>query len=177
MHGRFSSVSFPLCVPRETAQGETSQAALEGAGQTPTGRGERRAPVPKSGALGCQGRWGLWGARTLGRGGVAGGPASPQFNARPFSLCLLNPVGMAVFLAMEIVHFSSFVVLNVGCVQGTLAGQSLLTLLSQEMFLAVGIRDLGSQLVQGTRLGFGPGACASVKPGCLEGATAVCVCG
>lgn len=106
---------------------------------------------------------------------MAGGPASPQFNAWPFSLCLLNPVGMAVFLAMEIVHFSSFVVLNVGCVQGTLAGQSSLTLLSQEMFLAVGIRDLGSRLVQGTRLGFGPGAGAPVKSGFLEGAAAVCV--
>lgn len=44
---------------------------------------------------------------------------------------------------MEIVHFSSFVVLNVGHVQGMLAGQSSLTLLSQEMFLAVGTRDLG----------------------------------
>lgn len=78
-----------------------------------------------------------------GRGSVAIRPAFPQSSASPSLLCLLNPAGMAVFLAMEIVHFSSFVVLSVGRVQGTLAGQSSLTLLSQEMFLAVGTRDSG----------------------------------
>lgn len=61
---------------------------------------------------------------------MAGGLASPRFNACPFSLCVVNPVGMAVFQAMEIVHFSSFVVLNVCRAQGMLAGQSSLTLLS-----------------------------------------------
>lgn len=63
--------------------------------------------------------------------------------ACPSSLCILNPAGMAVFPAMEIVHFSSFVVLNVCRVQGMLVGRHSLTLLSQEMFLAVGTRDLG----------------------------------
>lgn len=64
--------------------------------------------------------------------------------ACPSSLCILNPAGMAVFPAMEIVHFSSFVVLNVCRVQGMPVGRrALITLLSQEMFLAVGTQDLG----------------------------------
>lgn len=81
----------------------------------------------------CAREWGFGGTREgggWGRGSMASEPAFPQSRASPSSLCLSDPAGMAVFLAMEIVHFSSFVVLSVGRVQGTLAGQSSLTLLS-----------------------------------------------
>lgn len=48
-----------------------------------------------------------------GRGGQRRGSV-----ACPFLLCILNTVGLGVFSAMGIVHFSSFVVLSVCCVRG-----------------------------------------------------------